>query len=244
MELQEQLQTLGLNEKEAKVYLASLELGQSSVQDIARKSHIKRSTVYEIINNLIEQNLITIIPKGKKRYFLAAEPIKLTELIDQKQKVLAKMMPELEALSKISPTKPKIRFYEGKEGIKSIYADTIKEGKEIFGFVAVTEGLQSKIGNYLTNYVKQRSEKKIMAKAIASDSPMAREFQKRDQQEYRQTKLISEDDYPFSIEINIYGNKVAFISYKENELMGVIIESMEIAKTMKSIHKFFWDKLN
>lgn len=244
MELQEQLQTLGLNEKEAKVYLASLELGQSSVQDIARKSHIKRSTVYEIMNSLIEQNLISIIPKGKKRYFLAAEPAKLTELIDQKQKVLTKIMPELEALSKISPTKPRIRFYERTEGIKSIYADTIKEGKEILAFTSVIEGLQSKLGNFLLNYVKLRTEKKIMAKAIVPDSPVAREFQKRDQQECRKVKLISEKDYPFSIEINIYGNKVAFISYKENELMGVIIESMEIAKTMKSIHKFFWDKLD
>jgi len=241
MSLNEQLQTLGLNEKEAKVYLASLELGLTTIQNIAKKAHVKRSTVYEIIEDLITQNLITVIPKGKKRFFLAAEPAKLAELIAKKQEVLNKMMPELEALSKVSPIKPKIRFYEGEEGIKTVYADTIKEAQDILAFVSVSTAYKSPMINYLTKqYVTQRSEKKIMAKVIAPDSTLAKAYKKRDTKEYRQTKLIPEKDYPFSIEINVYGNKVAFISYKPEELMAVIIESKEIAKTMALIHKFFW----
>jgi len=241
MNLQEQLQTLGLNQKQASIYLASLELGLTTVQNIAKKAQLKRSTVYEILEDLIKQNLITVIPKGKKRYFLAAEPAHLTELISQKQETLANILPELEALSKVSPVKPKIRFYEGEEGIKVVYADTLKEGKEILAFTAVGVGYKSPVIDYLTKqYVQQRATKKIQAKVIAPDSPLAKEYQKRDSHESRQTKLIPEKDYPFSIEINIYGNKVALISYKPNELMAVIIESKEIAKTMGLIHKFFW----
>ncbi len=241
MSLNEQIQSLGLNEKEAKIYLASLELGLTTIQNIAKKAQIKRSTVYEIMENLIKQNLITVVPKGKKRYFLAAEPAKLAELISQKQATLTKMLPELEALSKVSPVKPKIRFYEGEEGIKTVYADTLKEEAEILAFVSVSAAYKSPVIDYLTKqYVTQRSEKRIMAKVIAPDSSVAKEYKKRDEKEYRQTKLVSEKDYPFSIEINVYGNKVAFISYKPNELMAVIIESKEIAKTMGLIHKFFW----
>lgn len=241
MSLNEQLQSLGLNEKEAKIYLASLELGLTTIQKIAKKAGVKRSTVYEIMDDLIEQNLITVVPKGKKRYFLAAEPSKLEEVIERKQKILNKMMPELEALSKVSPIKPKIRFYESEEGIKTVYADTIKEGQDILAFTAVSEGYKSPVSDYLTKqYVNQRSEHKIMAKVIAPDSALAKAYKKRDDKEYRKTKLISEEEYPFSIEINIYGNKVAFISYKPEELMAVIIESKEIAKTMALIHKFFW----
>lgn len=244
MTLQEQLQTLGLNQKEASIYLASLELGLTSVQNIAKKAQIKRSTVYELLESLIKQNLITVIPKGKKRYFLAAEPAHLSQVIAQKQKTLNQILPELEALSKVSPIKPKIRFYEGEEGIKNVYADTIKEGKEILAFVSVATAYKSPLIDFLTQqYVQQRTEKKIMAKVIAPDAPLAKEYQKRDAKEFRQTKLIPEKDYPFSIEINIYGNKVAFMSFKANELMGVIIESKEIAKTMAMIHKFFWEKL-
>ena len=244
MTLQDQLQTLGLNQKEASIYLASLELGLTSVQNIAKKAQIKRSTVYELLESLIKQNLITVIPKGKKRYFLAAEPAHLAQVIAQKQKTLNQILPELEALSKVSPIKPKIRFYEGEEGIKNVYADTIKEGKDILAFVSVATAFKSPLNDYLNQqYVQQRAEKKIMAKVIAPDAPLAKEYKNRDAKEYRETKLIPEKDYPFSIEINIYGNKVAFMSFKANELMGVIIESKEIAKTMGLIHKFFWEKL-
>ena len=245
MSLDEQLQFLGLNEKEAKIYLASLELGLTTIQNIAKKAGVKRSTVYEIMEDLIEQNLITVVPKGKKRYFLAAEPGKLAELIAKKQEALEQMMPELEALSKVSPIKPKIRFYEGIEGLKSVYADTIKENKEILAFVSVAEAQKNKaIGQYLEErYVKQRTENKIFAKVIAPDSALSKEYKKKDDKFYRQTKLISQKDYPFTVEINIYGNKIALMAFKANELMGVIIESREIAKTMNLIHKFFWKKL-
>jgi len=245
MTLEEQLQFLGLNEKEAKIYLASLELGLTSVQNIAKKAQIKRSTVYEILENLIKQNLITTIPKGKKRYFLAAEPTKLTELISQKQTTLKQILPELEALSKVSPVKPKIRFYEGMEGIKTVYEDTLKEGQEIKAFASITPVYKSPaLSDYLTNhYVVQRAAKKIMAKVIAPDSQSAKDYQKRDKAEARQTKLISEKDYPFSVEINIYGNKLAIMSFKPNELIGVIIESKEISHTMNLIFKFMWGKI-
>jgi len=243
MNLDEKLQTLGLNEKEAKIYLASLELGLTTIQNIAKKADIKRSTVYEIIENLITQNLITVIPKGKKRYFLAAEPSKLQELIAQKQENLKKMLPELEALSKVSPIKPKIRFYEGVEGIKSVYNDTLKDNEEILAFVSIATAYKSKglIDWLLKQYVTRRSEKKIFAKVIAPDSNLAKNYKQRDQKEYRETRFISEKEYPFSIEINIYNNKVALMSFKKEELMGVIIESKEIANTFRTMHKFFWN---
>lgn len=244
MNIKTVLKKFNLKSIEIDVYLAVLKLGSASATQIAKIANIKRTYIYDIAKALEQKGLLTITFHKKKKQFVAQPPEKIKELQQENLKLLDQILPEIKLMQRTIDIKPVISYYEGTEGIKSIYSDTIKEGKEILAFVAVPEGLQSKLGNYLINYVKQRSEKKIMAKAIAPDSPIAREFQKRDQQELRQTKLISENDYPFSIEINIYGYKVAFISYKENELVGVIIESMEIAKTMKSIHNFFWDKLD
>ena len=44
--LERELQEIGLNEKEAKVYLATLELGQSVVQDIAKKAGVNRDNLF------------------------------------------------------------------------------------------------------------------------------------------------------------------------------------------------------
>ena len=47
--LEKILKNIGLNEKEAKIYLALLELGKSKVPEIAKKAELKRTR--EIICN-------------------------------------------------------------------------------------------------------------------------------------------------------------------------------------------------
>ena len=63
------LKQLGLLEKEAKVYLASLELGEATVLELAKKSALNRTTVYVEIEKLGQRGLVSSIEKGKKRYF-------------------------------------------------------------------------------------------------------------------------------------------------------------------------------
>ena len=59
MEITEDLKTLGLNQKEASIFLASLELGPATISDIARRSNIKRTTVYNLIEPLLQKNLVS-----------------------------------------------------------------------------------------------------------------------------------------------------------------------------------------
>ena len=88
--LEKELQQLGLSDKEAKTYLASLELGPVSVQEIAKKSGLKRPTVYFAIEQLIKMGLMSSFEKGKKRYFSAESPERLVSLITaQKRKATA-----------------------------------------------------------------------------------------------------------------------------------------------------------
>lgn len=87
---EQSLKNLDLSEKEAVVYLASLELGSSTIQEIAKKSQISRSTAYEVIESLIKKGLMSSLTKGKKKYFSAAAPETLTTLIDIKERELEK----------------------------------------------------------------------------------------------------------------------------------------------------------
>ena len=72
-----ELNYLGLNEKEAKVYLAALELGKSSVQNIAKKADVNRATTYVVIEALIKRGLMSSANENKKQYFIAEAPEKL-----------------------------------------------------------------------------------------------------------------------------------------------------------------------
>ena len=122
-----ELVNLGLSEKEARVYLAALELGKSAVQKISQKAGVNRATTYVIIEGLMKKGLMSSATEDKKQYFYAETPEKLSLLfkiqeaeLKNKQEGLQKLLPNLKAISNIAEEKPVVRYFVGKEGLKSI----------------------------------------------------------------------------------------------------------------------------
>ena len=64
----EKLEKLGLNKKEAQIYLAALESGETNIEGLSKKSKIKRTTVYDIVESLKEKGLLSSTFSKKKKY--------------------------------------------------------------------------------------------------------------------------------------------------------------------------------
>ena len=237
MDIKNALYQLGLKGHETDVYLASLELGAGSVSQLAKKAGLKRTTVYDILDGLMQKGLVIQTKKGKKRLFYAEEPQFLEKLIESKKAVFKDVLPFLESIHNTAGTKPKIRFYEGKEGLKEIYRDTLDYKGELLAFV--TENILSYLGeDFADEYIKKRKKSKITVRAIGPDTDDVIKYKKNDKGEFRQTRLVPKEKFPFSIEMNIYGNKIMFASFREQ--MGIIIESSEITKNMKFLFELAW----
>ena len=245
MLLSQVLEQMGLNDKEAKIYLACLELGPASILEIAKKAAINRVTAYYIIESLRQKNLISITIKKKKKLFVAAEPEEIIKLLKEKEEVFISILPQLHALNNLIVKKPRIRFYEGEEGIINVYKDCLRDKKEILAWGYISDMHQSeKIKNYINKeFLEQRIRYNILGKLITPDSQLAKVYKKHDKEQLRQTKLVSQKKYPFNNEILIYGNKVAFLSFGFNEYLGIIIESKGVAHNMRLIFDFFWENL-
>lgn len=250
--IKEKLKKLGLSDKESKVYLAALELGGDSVQNISKKSGVHRATTYLCLEKLKDLGLIIEQKKGKKTIYAGEYPEKLLTNIIQKQGDLKKreveitnLLPELKAIFNFSKDKPRIRFFEGKEGVKQIYMDTLYNNNEVLAFLSIKKFDPGLLKELYKEYVPQRIKKNIKAYVIAPAEPKTVGYQERDKKELRETKLVNPKDYPFSIEIDIYSqNKVAFMSYSSKEMFGVIIESKEVYSTMKYIFKLVWNNIS
>lgn len=237
MQLNELLNQLGLDYKEDDVYLALLELGTASVHEIAIKAGIKRTTTYDVLDNLIKKGLVGQTQKGKKRLFYAEEPEKLNVLLWEKQSKLIEAMPLLKSLYNTAGSKPKIRYFEGKEGLKQVYRDTLNYQGELVAFI--TENIINDLGrDFAEEYIAKRKKANIAARVIAPDTTEHREYKNKDKEFLKQTRLVPKDKFPFTIEMNIYGNKIAFMSFKET--LGIIIESNEIANNMKLLFELAW----
>lgn len=245
--LEEKLQNIGLTDKEAKVYLKILELGEASVQDIAKHAKVNRITTHVAIEKLQKEGLVKEVQKGKRRRIIAEMPQRLIDrLLDKKTAInrqaseLTKLLPELESMYNYSEVKPKIRFFEGFDGLQRIYQDTLDTGEEILAFTAYHRA-DKQLAKWLDEYyIPERVKRNIFAKVIAPSSDFAENYQGVDTKHKRQTALISAQDYPMSIEVNIYGSKIAIMSFTSAEMMGVIIESQEVATTFALIFKLAW----
>ena len=239
--LKEQLEKIGMADKEAKVFLASLELGSSSVQEIAKKADINRATTYVIIEKLMKKGLMSSVEKGKKTYFQTEDPKRLLKLLEEqeeglrrKEEEFKKYLPELETLYNIAEEKPKVRFFEGKEGLITIQKDILRSKFDnIVEFIPLDQSHEIFPPGSQDHRQQMR---KISAKTIYSSK--SKRIITKDS--FTEVRSIPFEKFPFSTEVVIYGNKVALASH-EGKLIGVIIESKEIASSLKTIFNLAWE---
>ncbi len=234
------LQSLNLTDSQGRVYVATLELGQSNMQGLARKSGIKRSTIYTFIEEMKERGLVLETKRRKRTLYSAAHPEHLVELEKTRLAEIQSLLPELLAVYNQSRIKPRVVFYEGVDGIKEVYADTLKERKPIVGW-SDYEQSQKVLGEYYHSYAKERSQRNILYRCIARDTPEARQKLLAANKELREIKLSPSGD--IATELYIYGNKILLINFRSTRPIAILLEDTSIAGTLRSIWEDAWSHL-
>lgn len=230
----------GFLDKETAIYISILELGKGTVAEISRKAGINRSTGYVILDSLTNKGLVRISGKKPKQEYVAESPERLGRYMTAEaekhtnlSKDVAELLPELISLHKVGD-RPKVRFYEGLAGLEYVYEDTLTSKEDIYS-TSTYEEMHQALPKYFSTYYARRAKKGIFVHTFVADTPLARIRKANDKAEYRETFLVPQDKFPLPTDIEIYGNKVMFASWREK--LGVIIESQEIATTLRSVFK-------
>lgn len=240
MEIKEILRQFGMEDKKAEVYLACLEMGGATAYLLAKKIGLKRPTVYDIVNQLMKEGLIYKSIKGNVKYFSPADPEILIKKLKEKEEKIHSIMPSLQTLYNSPKTKPFIRYFEGAEGIKEMYEDSLrslKKGDEILAYVG--EGVLENLPNYTNDYIARRVGRNIRIRGIYKHFSGIEKYMESNVEQLREVKILEGKNFPVSNETNIYKNKIAIASYG-TEMFGMIIESEEIARSQKAIFELAW----
>ncbi|MBU2524327.1 hypothetical protein KKG71_03990 [Patescibacteria group bacterium] len=237
-ELKNILQNIGLSEKESQIYLACLELGNATVGQIAKKACINRVTAYDILEKMLTKGLVNLANTNNKTFYQATDPEALVHEFERKISSLHESLPALKRLKGDTPA-PRVRYFEGLEGIKTIYEDTLTSRTEILNFANSAE-IRKSWPNYDTEYVANRIEKKIYLRGITPDDPIGITVVNNNFNSHREIRLINKEKYNFPNDVNIYDNKTAIISFAENNPIGIIIQDESIANTQRSIFEMAW----
>lgn len=229
------LKELGLSDKESLVYLTLLSIGQSSVNNIAKKSNLNRVTCYDVLKYLKEKGLASHVIKSGVRYFEAAEPSVLLGILQEKEEKLKTILPELEALKHTLKEKPSIELFEGIAGLKTVLEDILKDKKESW-FIADPK-LINALPFYFPHFITKKRKLSLFSKVITRDCKKMRDYKKNSPKKLVDIRFIKQTLPTTKI---IYGNKIATLTFEENNSIGIIIENKEIAETEKKLFNILW----
>lgn len=239
MSIEAVLAELGLQKNKGVVYLACLATGPATTADIANQAKLPRTTTHEILQQLVSMGLISFVTKGRTRIYTAEAPKKLRTLIKEKERKLEKILPQLDLLTNVVGDKPTVKFYEGVEGVKTVFEDTLHvENKVLRGILSMHDLYETPGKNYMDDYVTRRVGAGIKLQVIRSVSKEVEETWPASTEENRELHYAPED-MVFPMTMYLYDDKVGLIGTKQ-ENFGMIIESKDFFKTQSNLFEAFW----
>lgn len=230
--------SLGLSSTETKVYLASLKLGPTSIQEIAKRSKLSRTATYDAVAALQSYGLMSTFQRGKKNFFSAEDPDRAVQYFKGKiqgmkgrLETLTNSIDEMKMMA--GGERPTVRFYEGNEALYTLYTDMAKLRPKTFFEVSNIDDVYEYLDTKYLHEVRKVLDASKMETRLLHRGKLRNPMPGVDYCE-----LLPELG-DFHGDIWIYGNRVAFVEFV-GKVLAVIIESETLADTARVLYEAAW----
>lgn len=244
--MEDVLKKLNFTDKEAALYLALLAHGPKSLRALAEVTSLNRGTVYNTLKSLRSRGVVSLYHQNKRQHFIAEQPdVLLRDAEHQEQQMTAtitqlkELLPELKSLYNDASLKPKVRYYEGTHGVRTILDDllgTMKRQKLKQYVVYSAADLRKFLFDCYPEFTDKRIKAGITVEVI-STSPGGRLMG------LDQRKWVDGQDLLNHTYILVYADRTAYLTQHRENVVGVLIESGTIADTHRFLFKSLWRHL-
>lgn len=241
MQITEALQNLGLNEKEARVYVALLKLGRGSAYVVADEAGLKKPTTYVILGELMQKGLVNKIPRMRKKLFAAKPPDEFFAEAEERLRLAKGVLPQLTAMLEKPEKNFTTLYYEGERGVRQMLGQVTKRmrGKEVLGFYArEPESLSVEMREFFHQWNEECKEAGIKVRGITPDDPSLAWYKERTRYFGYQLKFLDPEEYSSDCSIEIGDGYVQVFSLRY--LQGIHIENPDVAATLRRIFEMVW----
>lgn len=241
------LQKADLSPTQAEILEYLYQKKEAKASEIAKKIKKSRAIVYKDLDELVDLSIVERIDKANQvSLFIANHPSTLEKLMDKKeneikkdQELLKNYLPDLISSYNLINNKPGIKFYEGDEGIKKVIYDTFNSDEIIYTYADI-ETINKYIKKINADYAKKRDEKGLEKKIIFSDTPYSKKFLKTYHLKTTDSRIIPGLKNFYTV-MQIYSNKISYITLSKEAKIGVIIENKEIYQMQRALFEHAWN---
>ncbi len=243
------LHQIGLDEHKTKVYLACLELGEAKAVDIAKKAKFKRTAIYDILSKLEQRGLLSRLKKRGGYYFIASNPKTVETVLERQQQEIRNLIPHLETLyQSASHFKPRIRFFEGAEGIKVVLSESLGCHERIIRTFQVPPVIieeEKKDRTYFEEYSRKRIQQRIHERCL-------REKDVFENKKHYDVLFTGEEaclravrflpqEFRITSPMVIWDHNVVIATLNQEEQYLFVVESKGFAEMMKALFDTLWE---
>ncbi|HQS08877.1 MAG: transcriptional regulator TrmB [Rhizobiales bacterium 24-66-13] len=239
MDIEEKLAKIGITGKLFKLYMAAVELGEAPVQEVATRAGLARTTAYDVLARLEQEELIRVEERQGRRFIVAEDPVGMLQRLELRRQVLGDLMPQIRSLYNRAKGKPQIRFYEGEEGVRTVLWETLScQSKVLRGILSMDELIETPGLEEMDSYIAERLNKGIKLQVLRSRHKDTERIWPSTPQELRELRYAPEN-ITLSVTQYVYDDKVAIISSKR-ENYGLVIESEDFARLQTALFETLW----
>lgn len=238
------LEDMGLSEHEAKVYLASLSLGPSTILQLSRSADLKRTTVYSVMEDLKKKGLIAIEVRGWKRLFVGESPEKLAGILRTRQEELTKQLPKLSALYATHESQSVIKYYEGLEAVKGVYEQLLKDVQPHDPYLVFSnqDAWQQWDEKYFKNFLERRAKLPIDVRMLLQDSETA-QYMKHYQQNYNCRVKVLRPETKLTTNLIVTPQRVVIHELQPRPL-AIVLENKNVIQMHAEMFEVMWNSID
>lgn len=241
--LQGILEDIGLSENEARVYLAALAIGPTTILRVAKAAEIKRTTAYSVVESLKQRGLMNIELRGFKQLFAAEDPEKMRGILETRKEKFIESLPEFSSLYNLKGGGGIVKYYEGLESVKNVYERLLHNIQSGEDYLAISNASQWKDldEKWFEKFMENRARLPINIRLLLQDSVHARQYEKFARNYNFAVKILPKST-TLSTSTTITPQRVV-IHQLIPPVMAIVIENESIIKTHREMFEIMWNAL-
>lgn len=238
--LVKKLSALDLPEKDAAVYLSLLTLGPATVQQITKETGLNRSSLYVILDRLLERGLASVAAERGVRAYVAVSPERIVRIAKERlehavltRQSLETLLPEIDTLRKTGRHKPRMLVLTGVDGLQRGFEEALENKEGVMRIFSSAGKIAQSLPEYLPTFIRERLRHGIRMYGIHPDDEAGRAMVKHVPETIDELTFVPADRFKFPSDLGIFDDKIAFMSHEPP--LCVAIESKAISDVMKVV---------